>query len=941
MAEKTKKYILLIISFMLLLCCVSYQVSAAEDTKSSEKRVVRVGYYTAPSFQEYDSVTDSYSGYSYEYMLALAQYANWEYEFVRVTFSEGVSMLEEGKLDLMNNVAQTGEREPYLNYSSSSSGTNCAYLATNDNNLQIAYEDYAAFNDLTIGLEKSNIYNGKFLEYCDENDFQPEILYYDTQEGVVAALEAGEVDARIVTRSQDTQLHIIAKFAPEDYFFAVPEDETDLLRELNHAMVSVKTNDPDFEVRLEEKYYSNVADNNVILTAEEKKYIQDNPRVTVVYDAENYPLSYTDENGKFAGTIADIYDRISAHTGLLFSFAETSPSSLEQMGEDGTAMIYASLPYDYIWASGYNISLTPSFADITVVEARRGGYDKNRGVMAVVGGYYLSGLYEETYGGSYSYVEYPDMEACLEAVREGKADLTCMSSYESEYYQSQRENNKLSFAISQTMKYSLSIGVSKYADPALFSVMMKGLNAVSEDEIDALFRETSIRAQKQDIVSVMMEHPGIVILVLVVVAFLIAAIIFSFIHAAVMKKKNQEIELKNVQLAEAVTLADKANDAKGKFLSSMSHEIRTPMNAIIGMTGLAKDVEDNPEDTRDYLDKIDDSSQYLLGLINDVLDMSRIDSGKFELHPDWVYAKDIFNSVIAMMKPLMEGKNIEFVYPDISQIDELQYYVDILRVKQVLINLLNNAYKFTDINGKISISIKNKYFDKERSVDQIIISDSGCGMSEEFMKRMFEPFEQETNKYSSKVDGTGLGLSLVKTILDTMGGSIKAESELGKGSRFIIDFPYEYRVMKDERRKDTDEWMNEVLDGKKALLVDDHKLNREIAMKLLQKKRMNVVCAEDGKKAFDIFASSEPGEYDVILMDIRMPVMDGLEATIAIRRLDREDAKEIPIFAMTANAFDEDEKKSLQAGMNGHLSKPIEPDKVYKAIALSLKKGRR
>ncbi len=393
----------------------------------------------------------------------------------------------------------------------------------------------------------------------------------------------------------------------------------------------------------------------------------------------------------------------------------------------------------------------------------------------------------------------------------------------------------------------------------------------------------------------------------------------------------QEIK-RSEELGKALEAAVFANKSKTDFLSRMSHEIRTPMNAILGMSKLGIDIAES-EEVSAYFTDINNSGNYLLGLINDILDMSRIEQGKMEIFNNYENSGELIRSIEVVIRHLAEAKNIDFSIDILG--DKVNYiYTDKLRTQQIYINILNNAVKFTESGGKVKWVIDSEILDDESIKISTIITDTGCGMSKEFLNHLYEPFSQEKNISMNARQSTGLGLSIAKGIVEKMNGTISVESELGKGTTFKIDFIRRYKndVQKPTFSEETDD-AKTILNGKKVLLCEDHPLNTTLAVKLLEKIGMSVETAENGLIGVEKFNNSSENEFAAVLMDIKMPVMNGFEATAKIRALNRQDAKSVPIIAMTANAFAEDKELSKKAGMNEHLSKPIEPELLYKTLS--------
>lgn len=383
------------------------------------------------------------------------------------------------------------------------------------------------------------------------------------------------------------------------------------------------------------------------------------------------------------------------------------------------------------------------------------------------------------------------------------------------------------------------------------------------------------------------------------------------------------------ELLKALRQAEQANHAKTDFLARMSHDIRTPMNGIIGMTQLTLE-EQIPDEVREPLIKIDAAAQFLLGLVNDILDMTKIESGNVELHPECYEGEDFLNYIRAVVLPLCQKKQIHLIYRPQEFIETI--YVDKLRFNQIFFNLLSNAVKYTGDGGNVELSVTGRELAGDKTIYTYEVKDDGIGMSEAFQKQMFESFAQENNDISKQNNGTGLGLTIVKNLVELMDGTIHVESMQNAGSKFTVSLPVVCLPNQKKQQLNTQKNNPYILVSRRVLLCEDHPLNCEIAMRLLTRQGMMVETAGNGEEGLLMFSKSPEFYYDVILMDIQMPKMDGLIAAKNIRSLNRKDAKRIPIVAMTANAFEDDVQKSVSAGMNEHLTKPIEPKKLFSVL---------
>jgi signal transduction histidine kinase/CheY-like chemotaxis protein len=463
--------------------------------------------------------------------------------------------------------------------------------------------------------------------------------------------------------------------------------------------------------------------------------------------------------------------------------------------------------------------------------------------------------------------------------------------------------------------------------------MNKGIAATKGDFIGIATKDT---VPQNDLSTTISRIPPVITVSVVCV---LLALVIGLLWAIIMLGRRQK-ERTAVLAAQAETEKQKAlvaeiqknTDDRNQFFANISHDMRTPLNAVLGFASLAQKDNISEETRKEYISKIQISGSLLLELINDTLTLSKANSGKLELDPEPVRGRELFESIIVPIRQEAEKRNVSFTADSSGTADRV-IMVDKLKFQKILLNLLSNAVKFTPEGGHVNVRFYNE---PDAVLDSVIkVSDDGIGMDPEFLPHIFEPFTQEKQAGYESV-GTGLGLSIVKQLVDLMGGTIQAESEKGKGTTFTVRLHFEQADGEDAADGSAVLTANKNLSGKNILLCEDNALNREISTALLKDKGVTVDTAENGREGVQKFMDSAPGTYDAVLMDIRMPVMNGIEAAKQIRLSDRPDAKSVPIIAMTADTFSDDIQKCLDAGMNGHLAKPVDPGKLYAALVSAI-----
>ena len=520
----------------------------------------------------------------------------------------------------------------------------------------------------------------------------------------------------------------------------------------------------------------------------------------------------------------------------------------------------------------------------------------------------------------------------MEAVRKGKADAAFVYYYMAQAFVNSDTTGTLAYTLLEQPTYTYRMVISSTENHALAGILTKAMYAMPKNLVEDLAaRYTTYKATDLTFADWIRLHPVVTVWVLLIFGWLLTIMAVIAMRLSARKKAQKVAQETAEEMAELAEHAQAANKAKTAFLSHMSHDMRTPMNAIMGFTGIA--MKNNPSDeVKNCLEKIDESSEYLLSLINDVLDLTRVESGKVKYNPLPADLKSITDSALDITKGFLTNRDISFkIQREEAKIPNV--LVDPVRLRDVLVNILSNAVKFTPDGGTIIFEARCQ----EKGGDGYInmhyrISDTGIGMSEEFTKEVFEEFVQEDADVRTQYHGAGLGMAIVKKYVDMMGGTISVQSKKHEGTTFTVDIPLEI-TDKECNKSDTGFSEKVNLTGVKVLLAEDNELNAEIATVQLEEFGMNVERAVDGKNAVEIFRNHPEGTFDVILMDIMMPEMNGYEAAKAIRAMnDRPDGKNIPIIAMTANSFAEDVQASLDAGMNAHLSKPIVIEEVIKTI---------
>ena len=905
----------------ILLCLVLY-VTVLPFPVSAEKektRTVRVGWYEG--IYNTTGADGQRRGYSYEYQQAVAAHTGWKYEYVEGSWAELMSMLKKGQIDLLGGISYAEERSTSMLFSALPMGEDRYYLYVNPSNTDISASNLTTLNEKRIGMMPDTLSDEMFHEWEKSHGVNTQQVDIIDVNDVRQKLKNHEIDGFVLNESPQWERDNIspALLIGGSYnYFAVSKKRPDLKEELDQAMQKIERENPFYTDDLYKRYLS--ANSLETLTDEEQNWLEQHGAVRIGYLKNDVGISLVDtESEKPVGIINDYISLASGCLGeknIEFQLTgfDSQEEELQALKDSRIDMIFHmnQNPYE---AEQNDVILSNTVFEVNVaVLTGVKKFDENKeNTVAVrrnnlLGKWYISFNYP-----FWKIKEYDSSDEVEKAVRSGEADCFVVKAGQS--LETMTDSKMRSIFLTKSGDSCFAVTRD---NTTLMNILNKTIQTLPASRLSSQFCVYENAPGKVTLAEYIKDNLRAVSIGFVSTALVIIMIIVYLM----MKARKAQIQ------------AEKANAAKSDFLFNMSHDIRTPMNALLGYSELIKRELTDPK-LLDYQEKMEQSGNLLLSIINNVLDMARIESGKVELDEDYVKISDIYQNVYEVFRGEADKKGIQLAME--YNVEHEHVICDETKNKEIFLNLLSNAIKYTPSGGKVTIRTKELPCAREgymRVQNEVI--DTGIGMSKEFLPSLFSAFARERNTTAGKVAGTGLGMPIIKKYIDMMGGTIEAESDLGKGTRFTVVLEHRiadkvYYEQNAEKSSDNNE-KRDVLQGKHVLLAEDNDLNAEIAEFILEDMGLVVDRVEDGIRCVARMEQKPAGTYDLILMDIQMPHMDGYKATQAIRRLADQKKADIPIIAMTANAFEEDRKKALAKGMNGHIAKPVDAEKVEKTI---------
>ena len=926
MQTLTRKSACVMLSLLLLLSAV-LPVKAAAETAPA--KVVRVG-----SFEDtfnYCNERGARKGYGYELLETLSGYTGWQFEYVTCDWSDCFEKLENGEIDIMGGISYTEDRAEEMLFSDEPMGEEKYYLYADLSRADLSASNFKTLNGKKVGVLMGTEPEMMLTEWEEKYGIKTQHVNISNNEDVKQKLANHEIDYFVsLEESYWAELGIstITRVGKSSIYYVFNKDRPDLKEELDNAMRALDEEAPFYTADLCKKYFS--LDYKPILTGEEKAWLRKHGAIRMGFLASDRGVStYDPATGEITGTITDYIQFAADCLGnqeLEFQLVGYDDKEAElnalKSGEIDMIFHFDQSPN---LAEEYRVARTNTTwtANMMVVTNQQLFIENQVNRVAVPQNKISLTRYIAFYYPQWEIVDCDTQEDAIKLVKDGQADcfITGVSS-EAKY------SKNYGFYSVPLPNPANSCFAVKSGNRSLLSILNKTIKAMPANMLTsslAMYKSSSRKVTLSDFIKDNFFK------VMLISSIAVAAILLTILmllrkarkaEAAARKAASDTQEL-NAKLQVAVEKAESANRAKSTFLFNMSHDIRTPMNAIIGYADLASRHLDDPAKLEKYMENIQVCGQNLLVLLSNVLDLARIENDKTEIEYSVSDVEKDFRNCIAMFQNQADSKGqtltvtTHLLYPYV--------YVDIPHLTEICTNLVSNAVKYTGAGGTICCDITQKPGEKESWCNMVItVADNGIGMSQEFQKHIFEPFERERTSTVSKVEGSGIGMGIVKKLVGLMSGTVEVESKIGVGSTFTVTIPC--RIASEDEtqaKRETTPSDEKSLCGVKILLTEDNDLNAEIATELLREEGCTVDRAKDGVECVDMLEKAANGTYRLILMDIQMPVMNGYDAAKKIRRMDDPQKAGIPIIAMTANAFSEDKQAALDAGMNDHVAKPI------------------
>ena len=926
MRSLTRKSVCALLSLLLLLSAV-LPVKAVAET--APIKIIRVG-----SFEDtfnYCNEKGARKGYGYELLQTLSGYTGWQFEYVTCDWSDCFEKLKNDEIDIMGGISYTEDRAEEMLFSDEPMGEEKYYLYVDLSRADISASNFKTLNGKKVGVLMGTEPEVMLTEWEEKYGLKTQHVNISNNEDVKQKLANHEIDCFVSLEESlwaELGISTITRMGKSSIYYVLNKDRSDLKEELVNAMRALDEAAPFYTADLCKKYFS--LDYKPILTGEEKAWLRKHGAIRMGFLTSDRGVStYDPATGEITGTITDYIQFATDCLGnqeLEFHLVGYDDKEAElnalKSGEIDMVFHFDQSPN---LAEEYRVACTNTTwtSNMMAVTNKQLFIENEVNRVAVPQNKISLTRYIAFYYPQWEIVDCDTQEDAIKLVKDGQADcfVTGISS-EGNY------SKKYGFYSVPLPNPANSCFAVNSGNRSLLSILNKTIKAMPANMLTSSLAMYKSSSRKVTLIDFIKDNFFMVLLVSSIAVAVVLLTILKLLQkarkaeAAARKAANDTQEL-NAKLQVAVENAESANRAKSTFLFNMSHDIRTPMNAIIGYADLASRHLDDPAKLEKYMENIQVCGQNLLMLLNNVLDLARIENDKTEMEYSVSDVDKDFRNCVAMFQNQADSKGqtltvtAHLLYPYV--------YADIPHLTEVCTNLVSNAVKYTGAGGTIHCDVTQKPGKKEGWCDMVVtVADNGIGMSQEFQKHIFEPFERERTSTVSKVEGSGIGMGIVKKLVELMSGTVEVESKIGVGSTFTVTIPCRI-VSGDETqaKRETNPSDQKCLCGTRILLTEDNDLNAEIAVELLREEGCTVDRAKDGVECVDMLEKAANGTYQMILMDIQMPVMNGYDAAKKIRRMDDPQKAGIPIIAMTANAFSEDKQAALDVGMNDHIAKPI------------------